>query len=340
MELKQAVKKLVEKLEDSGVKLLVKSEADGTIKIGKIEFRKHKNFSDLTNYDGILLRHSTTELRQQLKIKGISYIDIETADIFLNSDSIKIQINEHKFKKRKQHKKIVSVNTIAPTNIISPNGLALVDLLFRTQNSDLEKFRSTLHFCKTFNIYQPKASQIMTKMNAKNLIDLKEKIKSIPIEWWLFALEFPATKRKMTSFFEVSTEYYSLRESETKTFDPHLQNFFDSTNLNQIVPGPVEVAKTMGEIIDNSICLWVAKDYMGEFQKKYKLIPGRKEGCRTWMLASPRTSIQDEEIITHDEKLLFGLRTNVMRAIWDLGFGDSRLREVRESMLRRFVNEN
>jgi hypothetical protein len=92
---------------------------------------------------------------------------------------------------------------LSPTNLISPNGLAFIELLFRINNNDLKKFNSTLHFCKNYGLYQPKASQIMHRLGVKNLVECKEKLREISQEWWLLAIENPASRRKMTSFFKI-----------------------------------------------------------------------------------------------------------------------------------------
>ena len=178
---------------------------DGKIlSLGEVRFHsfpKPESFIAQANNEGLLLTKSSKALRQSLQKKGINYLDL-SGNVFLNSEQHQILIEEAKMKPLK--KTTQDRISLSPTNLISPNGWAFVDLLFRLKNSDLEKFQSTLRFCKHYELYQPKISQIMKKMGAKNLIDFKLKLKKLPFEWWLFAFEFPATKRKMTPFFDAA----------------------------------------------------------------------------------------------------------------------------------------
>ncbi|MFZ4404412.1 MAG: hypothetical protein ACOYOK_09955 [Pseudobdellovibrionaceae bacterium] len=286
--------------------------------------------------EGLLLSKSSKELRQTLRKKGISYFDFE-GNIFLNSEGHQILIE--KSKNKISHKQKKQISQLTPTNFISPNGLALIDTIFRIDDLDLNKFVSTLQFCKKFDLHQPKVSQLMTKVGAKNLLDFKKKVRAIPIEWWIFALEFRAAKRKMSHFFGASQNYYSLDTSFDKISSSELMSRLPSKFKNEVIAGPIEVAKAMGEIIDDNFSLWVSPSVLTEFKKEFKLIAGTNENRRKWLIAAPPFSLDKEELLSHISKPRFKFQTNLMRAIWDLGFGEARLQEARLNMLRRFLNE-
>lgn len=332
------IQKALKSLEKLGIHLQVQKDGQVFI-VGNVRFLTlpyPENFTATSKHEGVLLKKSTKALRHALQKKGINYFDL-SGNIFLKSEEHQILIEEAN--KRHLSKVTQSRATLSPTNLISPNGLAFVDMIFRLKEAELANFQSTLQFCKHFKLYQPKVSQIMKKMGAKNLVDFKLKLKMLPFEWWLFALEFPSTKRKMTHFFGVAQSYYSLDDSinrlSTKKLLLNLENRF----LDDVTAGPTEVAKQLGEIIDEGFSLWVSPSILNQIKKEFKLVPGNKEGRRPWQLASPAFSVMKEELITHDLKKRETTKTNKMRVIWDLGFGDSRLREVRENILRRFLSE-
>ena len=328
--------KLGKALEEEGINLVVKPTPDGGISIGKITFKKRDDFLNLNRDEGIILTKSSQSLRENLRRRGVSYFD-ESGNLFLNSD-IKVQIET--VIKTAVNKSIREIRSISfsPTNLISPNGLAIIDTLFRLDDNELKSFPSALSFCKRFDLYQPKISLIMSKAGAHDLIELKRRIKEMPFDWWLYAMESPATKRKMSNFFDLAQPHYSL--TPERSFIKNVR-IFEIMNIDfpeDTIPGPTEVLKNHGELIDNDLTVWVSEAMTTKFKSTYKLIPGRKEGYTTWLLASPPLGLSREELLTHDLKTQEKWKSNIMRAIWDLGFGDSRMREARENLLRRFLN--
>jgi hypothetical protein len=333
-----SIQKAIKGLEKLGLRLELHKE-DQSLVLGKVRFRiqpKPERFSSAMKDEGIYLTKSSKALRQSLQKKGISYFDFN-GNLFLNSERHQVLIEETKRKPLVKARE--SQMQLSPTNLVSPNGLAFVDTILRLKNVELEKFQSTLQFCNHFDLYQPKVSQIMKKMGAKTLLDFKLKLKTIPFEWWLFAFEFPATKRKMTSFFGVSQNYYSLDDSLNALSTPELLLRLESKFLNEVAAGPIEVAKQLGEIIDDDFSVWISPLIFTKIKKDYKLVPGSKEGRRKWILAAPPVSLIKEELITHELNSIAKTKTNKLRVIWDLGFGDSRLREVRTDLLRRLLDE-
>lgn len=113
----------------------------------------------------------------------------------------------------------------------------------------------------------------------------------------------------------------------------------NSKFATSIAPGPIEVAKNLGEIIDEGFSVWVSPTILTRLKKEFKLVPGSKSGYRKWLIASPPVSLEKEELLTHVPKSKIEPETNTMRVIWDLSFGDFRLQEARLNILRRFLNE-
>jgi hypothetical protein len=150
----------------------------------------------------------------------------------------------------------------------------------------------------------------MKKMGAKNLLDFKLKLKALPFEWWLFAFEFPATKRKMTHFFGVAQSYYSLDDSTNALSTKELTSLLDTRFLNDVTTGPLEVAKQIGEIIDEDFSLWVSPSILSKVKKEFKLVPGSKEGRRKWLLAAPPFPLIKEGLVTHEPKVWATVKTN------------------------------
>lgn len=327
--------KALKVIEKMGLKIEA-TVKDNSIVIGKINFQVHTQpdrFKPSSKNEGLLLQKTSQALRASLQKKRINYFDLN-GNIFFNSDGLQVHIEEDRIKPIA--KKNDSPTRLNPTNLISPNGLSFIDVLLRMNDTEIGKFQSALQFCKAFDLYQPKVSQIMSKIGAKGLLDFKKKIKNIPLEWWLFALEFPATKRKMTHFFGESQKYYSLSKEPLQKSDK-IFSILEKKYANDVTQGPIEVAKSYGEIIDDSLSIWASPTILNQLKKDFKLIPGSKEGYLQWLIASPPYSIEKEELLSHlpNSKP----KTNIMRVIWDLGFGDSRLQEARLNILRKLLNE-
>ncbi len=329
---------ILKNLKKLGVQVNITQEGNDLI-IGQIRFSKAhsiEKFSNTQREEGLLLSNSSRTLRQSLQKKGINYIDTN-GNLFLIHKEVQFLIEN--IKKTPAIRLPQVATRLSPTNLISPNGLAIIDTLFRLDDHELESFSSTLQFCKRYNLYQPKASQIMKKLGVKNLIDFKKHLKKISLEWWLFALDSPISKRKMTAFFGVSQNYYSLDNSINSKTTDELTSFLNQQFEDSVTTGPLEIVKSIGEIIDDDFSIWVSPVILSNLKKQFKLVPGTKEGRRKWLLASPPTSLIQEGLITHEPKSKTNQKTNYLRVIWDLGFGDFRLQEVRTNMLRKLLNE-
>jgi hypothetical protein len=325
------LKKLLRKLA-----ITIEWKFDGThLCVGEKTFRPLLTPDEIINLpksQGLLLGVTTKEFRKSLQSKNINYVDTK-GNVFLTLENTNLTIEERIKVPKKS--KIAKMTPLRPTLIVSPNGLALVELLFRLNPEVIEQYPKVFQFCRDFDLYQPKVSKIMTALNVRNLLHLKKRLAELPIDWWLYAFDNPLTKRKMTSFFEHSSSYYSL-DLDLRNISVHdILSRLREEYGSKISEGPTMVATQMGELIDKNLSIWISPESAAKVKRDLKLIAGKKEGEREWTIASPPYGLRKAEILTHahNEKN----QTNIIRAIWDLSFSEARLREIRENLLRRFL---
>jgi hypothetical protein len=316
------------------------SITDNIVTVGKIVFHLIKapnELSNLSENQGVIIHNSSRDLRRSLQEKNINYLD-PSGYLFIINNSCRIIIDQKIKSKHKKIKKLTSSSTINPTLLISPNGLTIVETILKTPDTNLKKYPSTLQFCKSHKLFQPKVSKIMTALAVKNLIDLKKSLKKIPDNWWLFALESALTKRKMTPFFEITQSYYSMEPTIQSLSSEQILSLLNSKYQNKISDGPTQFAVQAGELIDSDLTLWVDQSISTQFKRDFKLVAGTKEGFKRWLLAFPPQTLEKSGIISHiaqSKKNPF--KTNLFRSIWDLGFSEARLREIRSNLLKSIL---
>jgi len=320
-------------LQSAGLKIETRWE-DDRLYIGPLVFSATPltHINTLSPKIGILLGRSQETLRVLLKNKGISYVDTG-GNVFLNMPHYQIVIEKRLKKTRSKKHAPTQTDMISPSNLVSPNSLAFVEAILRKNNAELKNYRSVLHFCQTLGLYQPRASQLMKKMKAKTLQDLKNKLQSMPSHFWKYALESPITKRQLTPFYSVAQNYYSLDNKD----DSLLRiNAMIKKHPLQLARGPSDVARSHGMLVDQTLEMWVAPELNNILKKTFRLIPGQKDGFRRWLIATPTHTFTKEAILSHSSD---AHELNILRAIWDLGFGDSRLRESRDALLEGMLRE-
>ncbi len=227
-----------------------------------------------------------------------------------------------------------------PTALIGPNALNILDALFRAPRSELELTKSVLHFANRYRLSQPRLSMMMRDLKAHTLTELRARIEALPDEWWKIALDYPPTRKRLTPFFLAAKSYTLLHPA----LEHKVTQMFDGVNetmKNRVAPGPGEVAKSLGLIQDKDLYVWVAGTYLAEFKRETQLIPGSNRSGITVHIAQPHGTFTKEAIVSNHRQVPLSDRSmwsvNCFRAIWDLGFGDSRMREVRISMLRKIM---
>lgn len=231
------------------------------------------------------------------------------------------------------------INTrLSPTLIINPTALAIVDAIFRCPPLLLSS-TSPSRFALLHTLSQPRMSKVMRGLGARDLIHLKKLLTEISDAWWLSAMGYPRTRQRLTSFFSCA-EFYRINAEHSLELDDLL-----SINREAITPGPVELAKHLGFIADPTIHLWCEAATLGKLKAALRLSPTERRDGPTIAIAVPKKSMAIESIVTTIPQYVFrkipasldGL--NIIRAIWDLSFGDGRLREIQPEVLRMFLNE-
>lgn len=299
--------------------------------------------ADLQPYSGILVADLTPEEEKLCKERDVSYLTA-TGRFYLadKSFTIAVELNRKKSTLQPKRSPLQRLSDPSPTTIISPNGLDILDVLFRLPLETLAQFQSALSFTQEFHLSQPKISIMMTEMNASDLTSLKENIRSLPDSWWETALRYPMTKKGMPPFFENEKLYRSL--IPRKDADSALKERLTS-KIDFLLPGPLEVTKRFGLIRDDDIYLWATASGTEDLKKCFKLIPDRKDHETMWHVATLPKDFGEWAIISplafkkNIDPLLSKIKTNLFRCIWDLGFGDERLREIQVQALRRILDE-
>lgn len=330
-------KSLLIKLENIGLSIKTDNASDA-LRIGTVNFRpenKPTAYDSLSSQHGFFLKYSTAELRRNLENKSINYLD-KNGNLFIKSKNLKLNIQETKPTSKKVKTKSSIENKISTTTLVSPYSFSIIDVLFRLDEADLKKISSGLSFCKSFSLNQPKLSKIMTTLNASSLIELKQKIKEIPMEWWLYSFDNPVTKRKMRPFFTTAQYYYSNDLKYDQADFNEVLNEIKNQFPKQSCEGPTTVAQFFSELVQDEFTLWITQSIANVFKKKFKLIPGTKNDHKVWKVATMQDNPQNTEIMSHFPRENYPT-ANVIRAIWDLGFSDARSNEVRYNLLRKFL---
>jgi hypothetical protein len=265
---------------------------------------------------------------------GVNYLTLDGQFQFTR-DRTTLSISHNKKARNKAKSKTSKVDDkkwVSPTLLISPYALSILDVLFRLPDTELMQAPSALSFSKKYDLYQPKLSKLMRELGAKSLSTLKQKITSLPEEWWLLAFQYPATKKRLTPFFEVAKPFHTL---EAK---PASEEELNSAILKAhgcLIPGPIEVAKKLGMINDTDHYLWGTTEALQDFKRQHRLVPGKAPSGSTWHLAVPTRDLHQEAIASHlkHENPHSVELANPFRATWDLSFGSERLKEVRGALL-------
>jgi len=227
------------------------------------------------------LSPSLTEFEKSYCRKyGISYF-AKDGHLYLVLKDDTIQITPRPKAKSKPSKITLTIKkAVAPTTLISPYAFAILDVLFRVPDQDLKSY-SGLNFTNKFELDQPKLSIIMSSLRAENLPQLQNLVSEINSDWWGMALKYPATRKRMTPFFIFAQPFYSIND-EPKSLAEIFKN-----DRQDIVPGPVEVAKGLGVIQDQNRYLWGTEAALAQLKKDLKLIPGLRPNKQTFYLAIP-----------------------------------------------------
>ena len=293
---------------------------------------------------GLLLPHLQNDRKRKYLSEGISFLD-DKGELFLVHTDRALHIKTEGLLSKKAARKTNSTVVLdhpVPYFLISPNALAIAETLMRLPSPHLQEFRSGLKFCEQYDLYQPKFSEIAKRLKVRTVEEMAKKIKSIRADDWLAAFETTAARRFMTPFYTKAEPFYSLLPEDSLQESQSLSDVYEKYKKN-VLPGPSEVAKQMGVLIETNVNLWVLPETLAQLKKYKRLVPGQSKEHRTWLIAVADRGFEREEVASHilQDKRLPGdpLQNNILRAAWDLTFSDTRTREVRKFLLRRLMNE-
>jgi hypothetical protein len=296
------------------------------------------------NGKGIMVSSLTADEAKYCELNRISYFT-STGKLRLFKEAYDVTIEPHKKIKLKKHPLLFEANhQLSSTTLISPNGFKILDVLFRLPPGDLRHYTSALSFAKQFSLNQPKLSILMRALKVTSIYDFRKAIAALPDDWWKIALADKNTQKGLTPFFMAAKPHYSLLKLTTREISAELKAWEDSNP--QVIPGPLEVAKGFGFLRDEDISLWGTEEALHKLKTKFKLIPGVDKEKPIWQLAVPKYGETPEALSTYlnfspfssEIKMPRFSKTNIFRALWDLGFGTERLKELQLSALRGVVN--
>lgn len=311
---------------------------ENTLMINGVAFsfasKKDLNINASTT-TGLLFSSLTEDERQFCTKHRINFLTLDGHFQFISGQTV-FSITQDKKIRKLSSSKPRSKEPLLPTLIFSPYALSILDVLVKVPKSELLQATSVLSFAKKYSLYQPKLSKLMRELDVKDLASLKAEIVALPDDWWSLAFHYPATKKRLTPFFDTAMPFHSL-DSKLITQDEFDSALFEMKG--SLIPGPVEIAKKQGVINDINYYLWAEAQTLQEFKKLHKLVPGKPSSGPTWYLATPKRDLHQEAIASYltPSNSVPAELANPFRAIWDLSFGSERLKEIRITLLRRLL---
>lgn len=273
---------------------------------------------------GIIARTIGAKTANQLIEAEQSFLTLD-GDLYLAKTDSRLQINLKRLNQAISKPKKFR-HSISPTLIVSPNGLSIADVIFKTNSSNLQSFRSGLSFTKQYGLVQAKLSQMMTSLKAQSVVDLKKRLLDLPLDWWENALRNPMTRKRMTPFFAVAQAHYS--HSIALEFEG-------------LIAGPLNAARDLGFLRSKDSSYWAPEETIRKIKKKYQLIPGTRPDMPIFYLASPKRTLVDEAITSRltvsNEIDAISPNYNSLRAVWDMGFGDERVQEIQIDCMSKLI---
>jgi hypothetical protein len=309
-----------------------------------VSIQKAALYKTALNGKGIIVHSLAPEEIKYCEANRISYFTSK-GSLKLFKEDFDVTIEPQKKAKPINRAVYIAESKQPPsTALISPNGFKILDVLFRLPAGDLRHYKSGLGFANRFSLNQPKLSIMMRALKATSIYDLRKTISELPDEWWKKALADKNTQKGLTPFFIAARPHYSLLKITAREISEELKRW-EELNIN-LIPGPLEVAKGFGFLRDEDISLWGTEEVFHRLKTKFKLIPGVDKERPIWQLAIPKHGESSEALSTYlhfspyssEMKMSRFSKANSFRALWDLGFGTERLKELQISVLRGVVN--
>jgi hypothetical protein len=294
---------------------------------------------------GVLLDTSSAELRRWCDSQRISYITGDGYAAVYTADRA-YAIRPLTTRRPNNGKLSRVAPSFRETRLVSPAGLKTLDMCLRLTRAELEVMTLGMVASK-LAISQSALSKTLSALGGTgDLVDFASRARHISVESWLKAMRNPRTVRYLTPFFRVARRYKIAGSvSDAKEGVHWLSEVMEEFD-HDVTPGPLEVAKTAGRISDKVTTLW-CKDSStaAAVKRRYRLVPAGVQEEALCIIGVPKHGLIEDAVVTaFAERGKFGLsatvkNSNVLRAIWDLGFGDTRLQAAQEEMVRGFIHE-
>lgn len=236
----------------------------------------------------------------------------------------------------------VFLHDIAPTLLVSPTGLEVVDTILKLPMDQLKSDTPT-KLCQDFELSRPKLSNIMKAFKVKNLVDLKNELLSLEVSWWIEAFNTPITKRKMTPFQTKRTRRYIFKNNTPDSeFLSLIQKLKDEEVDAEV--GGLSYLKILGAIRTQDYDVVVRADQMIDVVEKMNLRPARKDELERNVLITPIDDNLNNErfhakIKNYHNRFIGADSLNPLRYLWGLNYEESRIQEERKHSLEMYLNE-
>ena len=216
---------------------------------------------------GVIATHLGKSMKSSLKKRGISFLTLD-GDLYISLPDYALALTTRKRLPTNEPGRLMlrPPGAISPTALLSPYAFDILDVLFRLKEQELSRFESANRFAREFNLNQPKLSLMMTAFRANNLLELRNKVRDIPPDWWRHALDYPAVRKRLTPFFQAAKPYYSRAVGKP------------SDRNSSVIPGPPELLKAVGLIREQSFYYWVEPDQEKALKKEMLAHSGKPPG--------------------------------------------------------------
>jgi hypothetical protein len=325
------------------MKLAILKKPD-SLTVSGIKFLNGSSLGTETSQFGVFVSSNDMQRKSELLRTGQSFLDTQ-GELFLNfgSHTLHLQPQKPLARKTKSLPREAS-ESVPPMLLLSPSSMAIVDIVLRLNEQTLASFNSASAFCRAFRLDQPRMSRLMKGIQAQDISNLRQKLRLLPMAWWINALGSADLRRNLTPFYYEAKTFYSLTDDRGSSPREKLVTQAIGINPKKVFSGPAEVAFGPGHLLENDISLWADSAVLTDLKRQMRLIPGQEKNCRRWLIASPRAGLKEDSISSAlagcGHEILFPeVSGNLLRAIWDLSYSGSRARDARQWVLRSLLSD-
>jgi hypothetical protein len=311
-------------------------------KIKFIKLSQRESLKDIVKIiDAFLADGKVGIICSSLKESDLAILREKRISYLINDREIKIFGREERqiFKSSLNN---IFLGDVAPTLLVSPTGLEIIDTILKLPSEELKNDTPT-KLCKDFGLSRPKLSNIMNAFRVKKLTELKRELLNIEISWWVEVFNTPITKRKMTPFQTKKTRRYAFKEQLDDFKFKDLIQKLKNENID-VEFGGLSYLKNLGSIRTEEFDVVVRADQIIDIVEKMELRPAKKNELTKNIFITPIDGDLREERfyskIKNYHNRFSGLENlNPLRFLWGINYEESRVQEERKSLLENYFNE-